>query len=120
MDLNIRSPLMEDQLTKAEVRALLRTWTSELGPAEQYCLATRVPHDVRISSTILRRVERAEARPCSVQIQEPAGPGPRVWARVEVAPEDIPRLFQEREKVVQSLKKLGYRKVALTWKGTAP
>jgi PP-loop superfamily ATP-utilizing enzyme len=39
------------------------------------------------------------------------------WARVEVAPEDLARLFEERGKVVEVLKGLGYRRVAMDLEG---
>lgn len=118
LDLNIRSPLMDAQLTKTEVRSLLK----DLGlpnwdlPSNT-CLATRVPHDVRITSTILRRVERAEAALAPFKFKDLRVRDHEYWARVEVAPEDLPGLFQEREKVVQALKKLGYRRVALDLEG---
>ncbi len=117
-DLNIRSPLVEAQLTKGEVRALLK----DLGlpnwdlPSNT-CLATRVPHDVRITSNILKRVERAEAALAPFKFKNLRVRDHEHWARVEVAPEDIPRLFSEREKVAQALRKLGYRKVALDLEG---
>ncbi|HQQ25704.1 MAG TPA: ATP-dependent sacrificial sulfur transferase LarE [Methanomassiliicoccales archaeon] len=118
MDLNIRSPLIDAGLNKAEVRALLK----ELGlpnwdQPSNTCLATRVPYDVRITSTILRRVERAEAALAPFKFKNLRVRDHEYWARVEVAPEEIPRLFQEREKVAQALKKLGYRKVALDLEG---
>lgn len=118
MELNIRSPLVEARLTKEEVRALLK----EMGLpnwdlASNTCLATRVPHDVRITSTILKRVERAEAALAPFKFKNLRVRDHEHWARVEVAPEEISRLFQEREKVVQSLKKLGYGKVALDLEG---
>lgn len=118
MDLNILSPLVDAQLTKADVRALLK----DLGlpnwdlPSNT-CLATRVPHDVRISTTILRRVERAEAVLAPFKFKDLRVRDHEYWARVEVAPEEIPRLFQERDKIVPALKKLGYRKVALDLEG---
>jgi len=118
MDLNIRSPLVDVELTKSEVRALLK----DLGlpnwdlPSNT-CLATRVPHDVRITSALLERVERAEAALAPFKFKNLRVRDHEYWARVEVSPEEIPRLFQEREKVVQALKKLGYRKVALDLEG---
>ena len=117
-DLNIRSPLVDAQLNKEEVRALLK----DLGlpnwdlPSNT-CLATRVPHDVRITSSILRRVERAEASLAPFKFKNLRVRDHEYWARVEVAPEDVPRLFQERENVVKALRKLGYRKVALDLEG---
>jgi len=117
-DLNIRSPLVDAQLTKGEVRALLKDMgLPNWDLPSNTCLATRVPYDVRITSTILRRVERAEAALAHYKFKNLRVRDHEHWARIEVAPEDIPRLFSERENVVQALKKLGYRKVALDLEG---
>jgi uncharacterized protein len=118
IDLSIRSPLVDVGLTKAEVRALLK----ELGlpnwdlPSNT-CLATRVPYDVRISPSILKRVEMAEAALAPYHFKNLRVRDHEYWARVEVAPEDFPRIFQEREGVVKALRRLGYRKVALDLEG---
>jgi uncharacterized protein len=118
MDLRVRSPLQEVQLSKQEVRALLRekglpNWDAP----SNTCLATRVPYDVRITPKLLARVERAEGLLAPFNFA-----GLRVrdhgdWARIEVAPQDLPRLFESRSKVLELLRPLGYRRVALDLDG---
>jgi len=118
LELNIRSPLLDAQLTKAEVRELLKgmglpNWDQP----SNTCLATRVPHDVRITPTILARVLKAETALAPFAFKNLRVRDHEHWARVEVAPEDIPRLFQERVEVVKALKALGYRRVAIDLEG---
>ncbi len=60
-ELEIRSPLAEAGLTKAEIRSISRqlqlpTWNN----AAQSCLLTRFPHNRLITETELQRVEYAE------------------------------------------------------------
>jgi|GEM_PF-231395 len=59
---NVRSPLADVGLTKAEIRALshargLPTWDQPSAP----CLASRIPHGTPVTPARLRRVEAAEA-----------------------------------------------------------
>ncbi|UCF21599.1 MAG: ATP-dependent sacrificial sulfur transferase LarE [Gemmatimonadota bacterium] len=62
-ELGVRSPLQEAGLTKAEIRALSRAaglpgWDLPASP----CLASRIPHGIRVTPQRLRQVEDAEAR----------------------------------------------------------
>ncbi|NLX47620.1 MAG: ATP-dependent sacrificial sulfur transferase LarE [Euryarchaeota archaeon] len=118
VDLGIRSPLVDARLTKAEVRALLKDMgLPNWDLPSNTCLATRVPYDVRITSQILKRVARAEAALAPYGFKNLRVRDHEHWARVEVAPEDVPRLFQERESVIKALKGLGYRRVAMDLEG---
>jgi uncharacterized protein len=59
--LNIRSPLMEAQLTKEDIRKLskyfkLATWDKPAQP----CLASRIAYGININPEILAKIERAE------------------------------------------------------------
>lgn len=118
MEMGIRSPLVEAGLTKAEVRSLLKEMgVSNWDAPSNTCLATRVPHDVRITADILRRVNKAEAALAPFHFKELRVRDHEYWARVEVAKDDLPRLFQEREAVTKALKGLGYRRVAIDLEG---
>ncbi len=118
MEMGIRSPLVEAGLTKAEVRSLLKEMgVSNWDAPSNTCLATRVPHYVRITADILRRVNKAEAALAPFHFKELRVRDHEYWARVEVAKDDLPRLFQEREAVTKALKGLGYRRVAIDLEG---
>ncbi|MCE7979474.1 MAG: TIGR00268 family protein, partial [Nitrospira sp. NTP1] len=83
------------------------------------CLSSRVPRGITITRSTLSRVERAEAalihegfRHCRVRDYEEL-------ARIELAVEDLPRLLEagRRERLVESLKRVGYRFVTLDLEG---
>jgi pyridinium-3,5-biscarboxylic acid mononucleotide sulfurtransferase len=119
-ELEVRSPLMEAGLTKAEVRAVSR----ELGlpswnrPAFS-CLLTRLPHDTPVRESDLRRIERSELALMEMGFQTIRVRHHGEVARVEVAPDDIPRIVEPatRRRVVDALREAGYRYVALDLAG---
>lgn len=118
IDMNVRSPLVDAKLTKEEVRSLLK----ELGlpnwnAPSTTCLATRVPYDVRINSVILNRVRKAEELLAPFNFSKLRVRDHEHWVRIEVAPEDLPRLFAEREKVIELLRPLGYRSISMDLMG---
>lgn len=119
-EMGIRSPLLETGLTKDEIRALskeigLKTWDKP----SNACLMTRFPHNVAITDAELRKVEAAEAALENISIR---GARVRVHndiARIECRMEDIARLTSEnaRKKVVDELKRIGYRYITLDLEG---
>lgn len=103
-ELEVRSPLRECGLTKAEVRRLskeagLFTWDK---PAYA-CLATRIPTGTAITKEDLERVERAENalhalgfRDFRVRLYHGA-------ARIQVTAEQLPLVLEQREAVSSAL-----------------
>lgn len=116
--LGVRSPLQEAGLTKAEIRALsqhfgLRTWDK---PAYA-CLSSRFPYGTPITVEKLRQVAAAERA-----LRELGFRGFRVRhheeiARLEVPPEDLSRVVELREQIVERLRAAGYRFVTLDLEG---
>ncbi|HUT27817.1 MAG TPA: ATP-dependent sacrificial sulfur transferase LarE [Methanomassiliicoccales archaeon] len=118
MELNVRSPLVEVKLNKEDVRSLLKqmelpNWNA----TSNTCLATRIPYDVRITEEQLKRVNKAEALLAPFDFKQLRVRDHGYWARIEVAPEEIPRLFSERGKVVELLRPLGYRRLSMDMEG---
>ena len=117
-ELGVRSPLKEAGFTKDLVRGLSReldlpTWNR---PA-MACLASRFPYGEAITEQKLGRVAAAEAL-----LRELGFDGCRVRdhetiARVEVAPADVARLIEHRERLVRELKALGYAYVTVDLEG---
>jgi len=120
-ELGVRAPLREVGLTKAEVRTLskkrgLSTWDK---PAYA-CLASRFPYGTRLTREALARVEAAEEavrhivglRQLRVRDHYPV-------ARLEVAPSRITEVAAPASRigVVEALRELGYRYVALDLEG---
>jgi uncharacterized protein len=120
---NVRSPLVEAALTKADVRAAahqlgLSSWDK---PAAA-CLSSRIPRGIPITMEKLRRVEAAEA-----VLQEEGFSHFRVRdhgdiARIEMAPEEFARLNQPGRRLTVStrLREIGFRFVCVDLEGYRP
>ena len=114
----VLSPLKEAGFTKADIRDLSRKL--ELPTADKpanACLASRFPYGEAITTEKLGRVGRAER-----VLREAGFPVVRVRhhgdvARIEVPPEDRPRLVATAEGIVARLKELGYVWVACDLEG---
>ena len=116
----VRHPLVEIGMSKSEVREAahdlaIPTWDK---PASA-CLASRIPFGVTIKVAELSKVGRAERllkdlgfRQCRVRAHGDV-------ARIEVEPEELERLVAPgvRERVIEGLRSLGYRYVALDLEG---
>jgi uncharacterized protein len=113
---DVRSPLYEAGLRKADVRELAR----KLGLAvwdkpALACLSSRFPYGTAITLDLLRQVDRAEQavhdaglRACRVRHHGEV-------ARIEVPPGDIPAVADpaRRARIVEGVRAAGYRYVAL-------
>lgn len=118
---NVRSPLLEAELSKAEVRELSReldlpTWDK---PAFA-CLSSRFPYGVGITRENLVRVDAAETflrergfRFFRVRFHDTS------TVRIEVGPQELPRLVEEplRQELVKYLKDLGFTYVTVDLQG---
>jgi uncharacterized protein len=116
----IAAPLLEAGLTKSEIRAIARdiglpNWNRPAGA----CLATRIPYGVRLSETLLERVERAEAAlrqsgvdGCRVRVHDNV-------ARIEADPGQFDRVMDPERRLflVEALRDLGFDHVALDLEG---
>ncbi len=118
-ELEVRSPLQEAGLGKAAVRALSRryglvTWNKPAAP----CLATRIPYGELLTAVKLKRVERAEEflrRSGFTRALRVRSDG--AMARIEVSPEDFPRLLRHRLKILSDLYELGFTRVTVDLAG---
>ncbi|MEA2498536.1 MAG: pyridinium-3,5-biscarboxylic acid mononucleotide sulfurtransferase [Actinomycetota bacterium] len=115
---NVRAPLVEASLTKAEVRALaasigLPTADKPASP----CLSSRFAYGVRVTPEGLRRVDKAEdfIRSLGFEVFRVRDHGD--LARVEVQPEELERAAGLAEEISAELTRLGFRYVSLDLKG---
>ena len=119
-ELEIRSPLKEANLTKAEIRTLskafgLPTWDR---PA-MACLASRIPYGTRITPEALHRVAEAERLLHQLGFKQVRVRDHGDVARIEVLP-DKKKVFLNGEMsdlLVIKLKTLGYKYVTLDLEG---
>ncbi len=115
-ELDIRSPLNEVELTKAEIRALskemgLPTWDRPSSP----CLASRIPYGTEITPEILVRIFEGEQYLHSLGIRELRLRHHGTVARIEVGENDLPLFLNPplRLEVITRIKALGYNYVTL-------
>lgn len=116
----VRSPLIEAKLSKAEIRTLseragLPTWNL---PASA-CLASRIPYGSAVTEEKLRMIENAEDL-----LRRLGFPAARVrhhgeLARIEIAREDLARFLDLGifDQVAGELRSLGFRYVTLDLEG---
>jgi uncharacterized protein len=118
---NVRSPLLEAGLNKAEVREIshhldLPTWNKP----SFACLSSRFPYGTGITEENLSKVDRAETllrdlgfRAFRVRFHDAN------TARIEVGPQEIGRFLTDgtRETIVTQLKNLGFTYVTLDLQG---
>jgi uncharacterized protein len=119
-EVGVASPLRETGLTKADVRRLSRrlglpTWDK---PAFA-CLASRIPYGERIDSAKLGRIEKAEDYLRSVGFRQLRVRSHGDIARIEAAPEERRRFFDETalDDISRRLKSFGFLYVAFELEG---
>ncbi|MDR2480140.1 MAG: ATP-dependent sacrificial sulfur transferase LarE [Treponema sp.] len=119
-ELGVASPLREAGLSKADIRELSRrlglpTWDK---PAFA-CLASRIPYGERIDSAKLCRIEQAEDYLRSVGFRQFRVRSHGDIARIEAAPEERRRFFDEAvlDDISRMLKSFGFLYVAFELEG---
>lgn len=117
---NVRSPLLEAGLTKAEIRELARerglaAWNK---PASA-CLSSRIPYGTRITPGILKEVDAAETALHRLGFRQVRVRHHGILARIEVERSEIPRLLTDgvREEAVRAMKAAGYLYVTVDLQG---
>jgi len=116
----VHSPLMEAELTKDDIRELSRQLnlaTADVPPSP--CLASRVSYGLEITEQRLKQVEDAEDFLRSLGFIEFRVRHHGDIARIEVRPEQIEKIMshQTRTKIIEKLKKLGFKYVTCDLQG---
>lgn len=117
---NIRSPLQEAGLSKAEIRELsfelgLPTWNKDA----LACLSSRFPYGETIDLKKLSMVDAAENYLSDLGLQNIRARHEKNTIRIEISPSQI-KLFADdgfRKRVVAKMKELGYQYVSLDLEG---
>jgi len=122
LERGVRAPLADAGLTKEEIRTLMRTHDLQLSekPASP-CLSSRIMTGLEITPGRLEDVEALETilrgagiRVCRVRVCREAESG---FLRVEVAPEEMPRVLALRDELLREARARGYRWVTLDLEG---
>ncbi len=119
-ELAVRSPLMEAELTKDDIRQLSRRLglpTAEKQPFA--CLSSRFPYGTEITAERLKQIDRCET---FLRLHDFRNYRVRYHgetARIEVAPGEISRFMDEalRSELVKEFKEAGFTYVALDLQG---
>jgi pyridinium-3,5-biscarboxylic acid mononucleotide sulfurtransferase len=116
----IRSPLLEAELTKDEIRNLSRekglpTWDKPASP----CLASRIPYGTKVTVDVLEKIAAGEDYLHSLGIKQLRLRHHGDIARIEVDIRDMPLLLidKNRKNILHKLKCLGYRYITLDLAG---
>lgn len=115
---NVRSPLLEAGITKAEVRAIARhlglpVWDK---PA-MACLSSRVPHGTAITPELLRQIEAAEDTLVALGFRQFRVRHHGEIARIELPVEEFGRAVAAHADLVAGITAAGYRFVTLDLAG---
>jgi uncharacterized protein len=114
----IRSPLMEAGITKNEVRALAKKFgLPNWNKPSAACLSSRIPYGTQVTVPLLSQIERAEDALRNLGFQQLRVRHHQDLARIEVNPVDFPRVLEYRQRIIQSLKAIGYAYITIDLAG---
>jgi len=118
--MGVRAPLIDAELTKAEIRELSRelglpTWDKP----SFACLSSRFPYGDQITAEKLRQVDAAEAFLRDLGFRQFRVRHHDRLARLEIPLEEVPKLWEEgrHEKIAARFRELGYLYVAVDLQG---
>jgi uncharacterized protein len=119
-EFQVKAPLKEVGLTKAEIREL----SAELGlptadKPQMACLSSRIPYGEPVTEEALRMIEAAENVLRDAGFYEVRVRHHKNIARIEVGIDELSRFLDDelRESVTQALKQIGYAYVTLDLQG---
>lgn len=116
----VRSPLLEADLGKAEIREISRALGLPTADKPALaCLASRVAYGLRVTAGRLRMVEAAEGVVRGLGFRQVRVRHHGELARIEVPREDVARLLAaaERERLAERLRAIGFRLVTVDLEG---
>ncbi|RII32181.1 ATP-dependent sacrificial sulfur transferase LarE [Clostridium chromiireducens] len=119
-ELEVKSPLLECKLTKAEIREFskelgLNTWDKP----PYACLLTRIPYGNELKVEDFEKIENAEKFMMSIGFRAVRVRCHGELARVEVSRQDRSRLFNEEllDTISEKIKECGFKYVTLDLQG---
>ena len=116
----VRFPLLEAGMGKAEIRAAARRLGLPNWNKPSFaCLSSRIPHGTEVTVEALRQIEAAEAAIKALGVKQVRVRHHGDVARIEVEPEEVTRLLENRQQVVDALRAAGYKFVSLDLEGYA-
>ena len=117
-ELGIESPLRACGLTKSDIRALSRYFGLPTWSKPSYaCLASRFVYGETITEKKLSMVDRAEQLLLDLGFRQIRVRIHGMMARIEVLPEEFPKLLENRLLIVKSFKEYGFTYVSMDLTG---
>jgi uncharacterized protein len=118
----VLAPLRDAGLTKAEIRALSRALGLPTADAPaQPCLSSRIPWGTPVTIKALGMIERGEAHVRALGFRvfrvRHIVSGESASARVQIAPEEMPRLAEVQPELERRLRETGYASVEIDPQG---
>ena len=115
---NIRSPMVEAEMDKAQVRAAAHwlgvpLWDKPAQP----CLSSRIPYGTPVTIESLGRIEAAEDILRDLGLGEVRARHHDKLCRIEVGTDEMELAFAHRDEITSKLKALGYLWVSLDLSG---
>ena len=117
---NVRSPLIEVELSKAEIRHLskkhnLPTWDKPASP----CLSSRIAYGIPVSIERLSKVEKGEEFLRNLGLREFRVRNHGELARLEIAPAEMNVILNKEmtDSIAEKFRKLGFKYVTLDLHG---
>jgi pyridinium-3,5-biscarboxylic acid mononucleotide sulfurtransferase len=115
---DVHSPLADCRITKSELRQIakyfgLPNWDKPASP----CLSSRIPYNHKITKLKLVQVEQAENFLNSLGFNDVRVRHYGDFSKIEVKQDELPKLFELKEKVVEKMIELGFRRCEIDSEG---
>ncbi len=120
MELEIRSPLLEAELTKDDIRELSRRISLPTADKQPFaCLASRFPYGTRITAERLTQIDRCETFMRANGFHTFRVRYHNETARIEVGLDELTRIIDDemRGRILEEFKAAGFTYVALDLQG---
>ena len=119
-ELDIKSPLLECDITKDEIRQWSKLLALETWDKPAYaCLLTRLPYGTIVDMEALRMIEAAEAYLIERNIRAVRVRKHESMARIEIEKSELPKIFDVTlmSEIALALKHIGFEHVTLDLEG---
>lgn len=114
----VRSPLAECKISKEEIREIARyfklpNWDKPASP----CLSSRIPYNHKITQKKLVEIEQAEDLLNSFGFDDVRVRHYGDHGKIEVKEEDLGKLMEVKDRVVEQIRQLGFKQVVIDEEG---
>lgn len=117
-EFKVKSPLLQAGFNKGDISKLSKQLgLSSWNKPSLACLASRIPYGIKITASLLKRIDRAEEYLISLGFKQVRLRHYSGLCRIEVGKNEINRLFSKRQAIVERLKGLGYNYITVDLEG---